>query len=252
MFLTGSYQLLKNRWLVAAAVLSLFPLTTLHAQDEKQVNIGLLKSTSPRLEAQDVEAKAEPSHRFDLADHVANGIAMRNRTSGTIHLRGIPIRSTPLRALLYFNFSDGNEKGADSTPVLFNGNVLTAKKTGDHADPCWGMVGSHSYVADATAFLPNGGNLNQDFHVVLPFQEDTSTTGQNPWSPNESQRRRMQGATLVVVYQGTGAVYVYDALNNAMFSQYCGHILGCLLINDAVIAKGFVLWTGFVQTLPIG
>ena len=34
--------------------------------------------------------------------------------------------------------------------------------------------------------------------------------------------------------------------------QYCGHILGCLLINDAVIAKGFVLWTGFVQTLPIG
>ena len=40
---------------------------------------------------------------------------------------------------------------------------------------------------------------------------------------------------------------VRDALN-----QYCGHILGCLLINDAVIAKGFVLWTGFVQTLPIG
>ena len=36
------------------------------------------------------------------------------------------------------------------------------------------------------------------------------------------------------------------------FVQYCGHILGCLLINDAVIAKGFVLWTGFVQTLPIG
>ena len=36
------------------------------------------------------------------------------------------------------------------------------------------------------------------------------------------------------------------------FHQYCGHILGCLLINDAVIAKGFVLWTGFVQTLPIG
>ena len=35
-------------------------------------------------------------------------------------------------------------------------------------------------------------------------------------------------------------------------TQYCGHILGCLLINDAVIAKGFVLWTGFVQTLPIG
>ena len=36
-----------------------------------------------------------------------------------------------------------------------------------------------------------------------------------------------------------------------LMGQYCGHILGCLLINDAVIAKGFVLWTGFVQTLPI-
>ena len=40
--------------------------------------------------------------------------------------------------------------------------------------------------------------------------------------------------------------------NASRYGQYCGHILGCLLINDAVIAKGFVLWTGFVQTLPIG
>ena len=49
----------------------------------------------------------------------------------------------------------------------------------------------------------------------------------------------------------------YTIFFNSLFfvlysDQYCGHILGCLLINDAVIAKGFVLWTGFVQTLPIG
>lgn len=146
---------------------------------------------------------------------------MRNRSSGTIHLRGIPIRSKPLSALLYFNFSDGSREGADTSPVLFNGNVLIAKKTGDHLDPCWGMVGNHSYVADATRFMPIGGDMNQDYQVVIPFNADTSTTGQNPFSPFESQKVRMEGATLVVAYRNqdsTGAVYIYDNLNDAMFA----------------------------------
>ncbi len=229
MFLVKPYLTLKRRWLVAAAALSLLPLATLHAQQtpsgKRQINIGSLESASPRPASKAVQERAEeqlkPSHQFEFADHVANGVAMRNRTSGTIHLRGIPIRSKPLRALLYFNFSDDKEEGASSNPVLFNGNVITAKKTGDHLDPCWGSVGSHSYVADVTDLMPLGVNLNQDYDVVLPFDGATSTTGQNPWSPVENQKVRMQGATLVLVYRNQdsiGAVYVYDAINNAMFS----------------------------------
>ena len=76
-----------------------------------------------------------------------NGIAMRNRTAGTIHLRGAPVPSKVLVALLYFNFSDGSRDGQRNVPVLFNANRVIANKTGDHDDPCWGMAGNHSYVA---------------------------------------------------------------------------------------------------------
>ena len=66
-----------------------------------------------------------------------------------------------------------------------------------------------------------------------------------------------QGTKLTVIdIGGTSQLSseVNFASGNTEYSifQYCGHILGCLLINDTVIAKGFVLWTGFVQTLPIG
>ncbi len=229
MFLTKRYPMIQPQWLAAVAVLSLLPLGAAQAQKtsggEKLINTGSYETASPRPTSKAVlergEQKLEPSHQFEFADHVANGVAMRNRTSGTIHLRGIPIRSKPLRAMLYFNFSDGSREGASTHPVLFDGNAVSATKTGDSADPCWGMDGSHSYAVDVTRFMPTGGDMNQDYQVVLPFDASTSTTGQNPWSPVETQKVRMQGATLIVTYRNadsTGAVYIYDNLSDAMFA----------------------------------
>lgn len=211
-----------------AAVLAMAGATAAAAQEltaTDQVNIGVAPSASAELR-QSAEAekalKVDPSRRFEFADHVANGIAMRNRTSGTIHLRGAPVPSRVLAAILYFNFSDESREGRRNVPVLFDGNRIVADKTGDHVDPCWGMAGNHSYRADVTRFVPIGGNLNQDYEVVIPFDTETSTTGQNPWSPVEpDQRVRVEGATLVVVYRNqdsTGSVFVYDAINDAMFS----------------------------------
>ncbi len=211
-----------------AAVLAMSLTTAVTAQefaDKDQVNVGAAPSASPQLKLSAEAEKAlkvEPTRRFEYADHVANGVAMRNRTSGTIALRGAPVPSRVLTALLYFNFSDGAREGRRNVPVLFDGNRIVADKTGDHDDPCWGMAGNHSYVADVTRFVPIGGNLNQDYQVVLQFDVETSTTGQNPWSPVEpDQKVRVEGATLVVVYRSqdtTGPVFVYDAINNAMFS----------------------------------
>jgi hypothetical protein len=190
-----------------------------------QVSIGVAESASPQQRASAAEEKAlkvEPGRRFEYADHVANGIAMRNRTAGTIHLRGAPVPSKVLAALLYLNFSDDMREGGRQVPVLFNNTRVDAAKTADHEDPCWGMVGNHSYMADVTHLVPIGGHLNQDYQVVLQFGAETSTTGQNPWSaPEPNQKVRVEGATLVVVYRTkdtTGAVFVYDALNNSMFS----------------------------------
>jgi hypothetical protein len=36
------------------------------------------------------------------------------------------------------------------------------------------------------------------------------------------------------------------------FIQYFGQNLGSLAVNDAIVAKRFVIWAGFFQTLPIG
>jgi hypothetical protein len=194
----------------------------LGARDD--INVGVARSASPQLRRSaeaGKELRVQPGRRFQFADHVANGVAMRNRTEGTIHLRGAPVPSRVLAALLYFNFSDGSREGERNVPVLFNANKIVAQKTGDHDDPCWGMVGNHSYVADVTPFVPIGGHLNQDYQVVFHFDAETSTTGQNPWGSVEAQKVRAEGATLIIVYRTqdtTGSVFVYDALNNSMFS----------------------------------
>ena len=223
-----NFQTLLRRSWPLAVVLIMSTTTTVTAQelaDKDQINVGAAPSTTPQLRKSAEAEKAlklEPTRRFEFADHVANGVAMRNRTSGTIALRGAPVPSRILAAFLYVNFSDGSREGRRNVPVLFDGNLVVAAKTGDHDDPCWGMAGNHSYVADVTRFVPIGGNLNQDYEVVLPFDVETSTTGQNPWSPIEpNQKIRVEGATLVAVYRNqdtTGPVFVYDAINNSMFS----------------------------------
>ena len=43
-------------------------------------------------------------------------------------------------------------------------------------------------------------------------------------------------------------VFVIDQLYN----QYFGQNLGCLIGNDAIVTKCFVIRAGFLQTLPVG
>ena len=155
-----------------------------------------------------------PSFTFTNSNHVANGVALRNRTSGTIHLRGVPISSPVVKAFLYWNYSDNVGTGAATSPTLFNGNLITGNKIADNPDPCWGMGGNHTYRSDVTPWvLPSPGHPNQDYQVVMSFNDGTSTTGQNPWSPTESQQQRLEGATLIVVYGGSGKVSIYDNLS---------------------------------------
>lgn len=193
------------------------------AQSEQSSEAGTSawnQSTEGRLLPQDVKMDVVPTYEFDRADHVANGVALRNRTSGTISLRGVPLGSDVLLALLYWNFSDGNPIGSRQQPVLFDGNLILGQKTADSADPGWNMAGNHSYVADVTRFVGHLGHPNQDYVVVLVFDDSTSTTGQNPWAPFEVQTVRAEGATLVVIYRNSassGELFVYDTLSGSEF-----------------------------------
>jgi hypothetical protein len=155
---------------------------------------------------------------FLNAAHVANGIALRGRLSGTIHLRGVPAGRALIAAYLYWNYSDGASVGGTAAAALFNGNSVTGAKTADNIDPCWGRSGNHTYRANVTAFMP-GANPNQDYEVVTGISG--STNGSNPWlSTPPSPARLQEGATLVVVFANQGtAVVIYDALSGTEFSS---------------------------------
>lgn len=186
---------------------------------------------------QGIEVRVDPTFEFDAAEHVANGVALRNRSAGTIHLRGIPLPRRVIRAFLYWNFSDGRVTAPGSRVVLFNGNSVRGVKTADNADPCWGLAGNHTYRADVTRFIPVN-DPNQDYRVVTRFDAQTSTTGQNPWDPIENQRRRKEGAWLIVVYESrsvTGAplknVAIYDDLSG---TTMIGQDLTATLIHPGI------------------
>lgn len=149
-------------------------------------------------------------------------MALRNRASGTIHLRGVPninpateLPTKVIQAFLYWNYSDDISPGALTSRALFSGNLITGDKVADNLDPCWGNVENHTYRADVTSFVSTLNHPNQDYQVVIGFGGISSTTGQDPWKPWEAQTKRLNGATLIVVYEGTGHVSIYDRLSGA-------------------------------------
>ena len=164
---------------------------------------------------QEIEVKLEPSFVEKEAEHVLNGVALRNRNSGTIHLRGVPQEREVLRAILYWNFSDQNKEGRDGLSILINGNNVRGRKVADNDDPCWNLTGNHTYRADVTPFVPDF-DPNQDYHVVPMFDETSVTTGENPWRNSPVQERLLEGAWLVVVYASADqprGVAIYDDLS---------------------------------------
>jgi len=186
-----------------------------------------------------VEKTVQRFVNFLRAEHVANGTTLRDRTSGTIQLRGVPASRPVLAAYLYWNYSDASAVGAATSPALFNGNAVLGTKTADNIDPCWGRAGNHTYRAVVTAFVPSA-NPNQDYQVVTATSG--STAGRNPWLTTPPAPATLQeGATLVVVFRGAGtsAVIIYDALSGTEFSTS----LTLTLLHAPITLSGLGLYT---------
>lgn len=172
----------------------------------------------------------EPTYEFEQARHVANGVALRNRTSGTIHLRGVPVGRKIMKAFLYWTFLTESSLISKTTPILFNGNRVNGIHTATSNDPCWsGADYSHSYIADVTEYVLMMSHPNQDYEVVSSFRSNTVTTGESPWNQwipeipeiHAVPSVMMEGASLIVVYyeKESGHVFIYDKLNDSMFSS---------------------------------
>ncbi len=185
-----------------------------------------------------VGATVNPSFQFNGAAHVAGGVALRNATQGWIHLRGVPVGRRVLKAFLYWNLADASAAGSATRRATFNGFAVAGQKVADSPDACWGNVGNHTYRADVSRFIPKR-RPNGIYEVVIQFDSQTSTSGQNPWTPFELQNVRLNGATLILVYQtSSGTVLIYDRLNNSMFSGS-----GSFTLNHSGLGGGRGLFT---------
>lgn len=167
---------------------------------------------------------------FEARDvsHVASGTALRDRSRGYIQLRGVPSKSAVVRSFLVWNFSDDKREGAASAPALIDGNLVVGKKTADNSDPCWGRAGNHTYVADVTDYTNQRGGPNQDYEVVMPFNERTSTAGENPWAAPSQAPVLFEGATLFVIYKNdktTGPLFFFAPPGDNMFSSTATYLL---------------------------
>jgi hypothetical protein len=170
-------------------------------------------ATAPESSA-GITHKIDPSFTFSGVSHAANGVALRNRCSGTIPLRGIGPGSVVTGALLYWTFMNNKTVGAATNTALFDGKLVTGALAADNPDLCWGTAGTHSYRA-YVAGLIEPGNLNQDHAFAVT--NCVNSSGENPWlTESPPSAVYQEGAALIVFYRNRFTVYnktfVYDKL----------------------------------------
>lgn len=172
--------------------------------------------------------------KFTDVRHVANGVALRNKKTGTIHLRGIPSNSNVLKAYLYWSYIDKNTVGAATSKAKFGKKHIIGDKIADNFNPGWknpgwvGDGGTHTYRYDVTTLVNVFNNANRNY--AFRFMDfDNATSGENPFDPADYHEIKLEGASLLVIYTNatlefstTGKqVFLYDkCLNNTGFNGY--------------------------------
>jgi len=180
---------------------------------------GMLDASSAVSPEVTVSIKVPPSFLFSGVNHVANGVALRNRCGGTISLRGIPPASTIKSAILYWNYMNGSAVGASTDTEMFNGKRVTGTKVADQPDLCWGTNGDHTYRA-VVAPVPPG-----DYRFTALTCNDSS--GSNPSITGSRGPVVWDGASLIVTYRDASTcsdrVAIFDRLAGASNSNAGPH-----------------------------
>lgn len=133
------------------------------------------------------------------SSYVANGTALRDESSGTISISGIPSDHVLAAAYLYWNVLNRTEV---SDQIDINGQTISANLTGsDFPDPCWLPGGANfngttwGFVADVTSKIVGNGNGD---YLIDNFPEGL-----------------MEGASLVIVHADS-----FDAIKSWTHTDY--------------------------------
>jgi hypothetical protein len=177
---------------------------------------------------------------YDLTRVAANGISLRQCTSGAINLVGIPPGSSVVRAFLYWQWisipgpvpglqdvmwfgrlprSVPNTAGGIAATTRLRARAVQGTLVGAGLDPCWAGGGNFTYRADVTALVRGGGT----YTVWLPTGAAPGARWEDPFSQFAFPPGPFcEGASLVVVYQNPleppGTTLIYDSgLAGVMF-----------------------------------
>jgi hypothetical protein len=191
-----------------------------YAQDPTEKEIYGFRKVTKKERAMVVFNKSiDPREKIE-GDHMASGISLRNRGGGVINLRGVPKRSTPIKAYLYWDILANS--ASNTASVSINGVAVVGSLIGQGPVPCWNPPVNSNFVyrAEVPLSLLYIG-INGDYKIAgFP---STEGSGMNPWDVLPAQGPFLaEGATLVVFYSNQNSTYnttyVYDTpVSSQMF-----------------------------------
>lgn len=143
---------------------------------------------------------------------------------------GIPSCFTILKAFLYVG---GSGDGVGITATIVNplavSNSYSMTMIGQHADKCWGYVGTFNYRADVTSCITGNGTYNLS---GIPCPGTT---------PND-----MDGATLIIIYSDpsqtfTGHMVISDGCRTVLGGAFTNSITGFNVCGTTNSTQNFVI-----------
>jgi hypothetical protein len=173
-------------------------------------------SAAPGMKASAVKAPPPGLFRWFRtwanADYTTGGIALRNIGTGSIHVNGLA--SGARDAWLYWSvlFSgSANPTQTMTVKRLWPGGApttmtVTGTLIATGADPCWSSSGNAVYRAQVPTTIVKGNGVYQ---VTMQKGASARTDGGDPWD-GDIVYPLAEGASLVVVANGTHTVALYD------------------------------------------
>ena len=153
-----------------------------------------------------------PALTFTNASFSTSGVGLRNRLLGSIEAPGNP--TTPPRAayLYWAVITNGAVPAAARSPKIARRTAptvaakpLTAVQVGTGTSPCWGGTAITVYRATVPASVAKGGGV---YEISFPSGASGTPNNQNPWFG--SGFPMLEGASLVLIYNGENTVSLYD------------------------------------------
>lgn len=154
-----------------------------------------------------------PFATFANASFSTGGVGLRNRLLGSIEAPGNLTANLRGAYLYWAVITNGavpaaarSPKIARRSPPTVAPKALTAVQVGSGASPCWGGTAITVYRASVPLSVAKGGGV---YEISFPAGASGTPNNTNPWLG--SAHPMLEGATLVLIFNGPNTVSLYDS-----------------------------------------